>query len=102
MQAFQLLFCLAQEARIRNRIPIGVGIEDFQAHINANHAPCRDMFYLARGSDAKLNVVAISALDNPHAFDLLGGESFNLLSPIAYQAQSANAAAIAEGDMAAI
>src|SRR3989442_11610669 len=60
------------------------------------------MLYCAFGLYPKLAIVAIGTMHNPDALDLLGGEGFNVLLLVAYQAQAANATPIGEGDVFAI
>src|SRR5258708_7944395 len=60
------------------------------------------MLHLALGLHRELCVVAISAFDDAHPFDLLERKSSDLLFFVAHQTQSTNAAAIGKGDMFAV
>jgi len=73
-----------------------------ESHINPYLFAGGDMFYLTSGLYRELDRVAIGTMDNPDAFDLLGGEGSNLLFLVAYQSQATNATAINEADMLAI
>jgi hypothetical protein len=57
------------------------------------------MFYCAFGLYPELAIIPIGTVDNPHTFDLLGGEGRNLLFLVAYQAQATYPTPISEGDM---
>jgi hypothetical protein len=102
VEALELLFRLSIMTWVRDKVPVGIGVEDLQTHVDAHHAARLDMFTLSFGLDAELSVVAISAAQEANSLDLLDWEGFDVLSAIADQAQSANAAAIGEGDVASI
>jgi hypothetical protein len=99
MKPFQFLLSLPKKPWIVYGVPIGVGEEGLETHINSDLFPCRDMFYLAISFDSKLDVVTISTSHEAHPFDLCGGEGYNLLIRIANKTQTANPTAIGEGDV---
>ena len=96
MQARQLLFCFAQEARVGNGDTFRVGIEGLQPHINADLGASWRMLYLPICLHRKLDIVAISPLQETDPLDLAGGERFD--RPCADQPQCANAVPIGEGE----
>ena len=102
METFELRFGLAVVALVLYRVPIGIGVEDLQAHIDANHTARLDMFALAGGTDAELRIIAIGAAYNANSFNLLDWEGFDVLIRIAYQAEASDPRAIGEDDMASI
>ena len=102
VETLELRLGLAVVALVLYRVPIGIGVEDLQAHIDANHTARLDMFALAFGLDAELRIIAIGAAYNANPLNVLDWEGFNVLIGIAHQAKSPNATAIDEGDMASI
>src|SRR5579885_1345198 len=102
MQPLELPFSLAQKARIGNHVSIGVRVELLESHIDAHLCACRDMFHLAFCLHDKLDVVAISPLEDAYSFDLLDGKRGYILLFGSYQTQATNATAIGERDMLAI
>src|SRR6266480_2676634 len=102
MQAFEFLFRLSIMTGILNREAVRVGVEDFETHVDADHAARLDMLTLAFGLDSELHRISIGTAQEANSFDLLHGKGFDVLSGIAYQAQATNAAAIVEGTVAPI
>src|SRR6266700_3420448 len=60
------------------------------------------MLYGTLCLDSELYIIAISTVDNPDPFDLLGRKGCDLLLRISNQAQPTNPTAIGEGDVLAI
>lgn len=84
------------------RIPVGIGVEELQAHVDTDHAARLDMFTLALGLNTKLAIIAIGTAQDANPFDLLDWEGFDLLVRVPNQAEATNATAIGEDDMVPI
>src|SRR2546426_5099079 len=102
MQTRELLFSLAQEARVLDGRAFRVGIECFQSHIDTDLLGRSLMYYLSLGLYAELHEVAIGSTDNADSFDHASGKGFDVLLLVAYQPQASNTAAVGEGDVLAI
>ena len=102
MQAFQFLLCLAIVAWGIYRVPFRVGVERFQADIDADMRTCGDMFYGSLYLNRELAIVAVCSLHDADPLDLLLWKGFNLLLLVAYQAKSSDATPIGEGDVSPI
>ena len=100
MQTLQALFCFAEIARVGNRVAVTVGVEGFQAHINADLLTGRLMGQSSLCLDGKLHVVAIGTLHQSDALDLFERERFNGARPD--QSERAHARAIGEGQTFAV
>ena len=61
VQAFEFLLGLAIVAWVRNLLAVGVGVEDLQTHVDADHAASLDMFTLSFGLDTELDRIPICA-----------------------------------------
>ena len=102
VESLEFLFRFPMVPRVLESVSLRVGREGFQAHINADLPPSGNVGNLPLGFHAKLDVVAIRTVHDAHAFDLLRGESFDLLPWIADEPQTPNATAIREGDVSPI
>jgi hypothetical protein len=102
METFEFRLSLAIMAWVRNLISVGVSVEDFQTHIDANHTTRLDMLTLAEGIYTELNRIPIGAMEDANPLDLLHGKGFDVLSGIADQAKSPNPARVSEDDVASI
>ena len=102
METLEFRLGLSVVALVFNGIPIGVGVEELQAHVDANDAARLDMFALALCLDTELDIVSISTTEDANSFDLLDGEGFDLLARGTNQAEATNATAIDKGDMTPI
>ena len=102
MKSLELLFCRAVEAWIGHGVALRVGVVGLESHVNADLFATWDMFYCSFALYPELAIVAIGTMHNPDAFDLLGGEAFNLLFLVAYQSQATNATPIGEANMLAV
>jgi hypothetical protein len=99
VQAFEFLLGFAIVAWVLNLLTIGVGVEDLQTHVDADHASGLDMLYLAFGLDTQLHIISIGAMEDANPLDLFNREGFNVLPRIADQAEASNATPVGEGDM---
>ena len=84
------------------RIPVGIGVEELQAHVDTDHAARLDMFTLALRLHAKLAIIPIGAAHDTNSFDLLHREGFDMLTRVTNETETPDATAIDEGDMASI
>ena len=101
MQALELGFCFAQIAGIGDGSTVAIGVEGFEAHIDAGLLAGGGMLNLALGFHGKLDIIAIRPLEETNALDLPNGIGFD--GPLlADQAQCADAHAIREGDMLSV
>ena len=83
MKPLQSLLSEAQVTWVLDGVSLGVGIEGFQAHINAHLFARRDVFDHTTCFDTELDIVAVSTTHHAYALDLLDGEGFNVLLFIA-------------------
>ena len=102
LQALESFFRLAVVTGVLDGVTLGVSIVGFQAHVDPDLLPAREVLYLAAGLYPELAIVAIGTVDNPHSLDLLGGERFNLLLLVAHQPQAPNPTAIRETNVLAV
>ncbi|HEY1354361.1 MAG TPA: hypothetical protein VGF67_32530 [Ktedonobacteraceae bacterium] len=96
MQPLELLLCLLEEAKMGNRVPVGVHVAFPQADIDAHRGACDNVSRFAFRRDCQRGIVAIGSLD------LVEREGSNLLFPVAYQTKPTNATAISEREVFAI
>src|SRR5437764_10159449 len=85
--------------RISNSLPITIGQEFLQSHIDTGLFASRNMLYISGSIDGKLSIVAIGSLDDTHSLDLFRREFRYSLFLIADEPKSANPTAISEGDV---
>ena len=91
MQTFKFLLRLSGETWVLNALTVGIGVEDLQTHVDADHAAGFHMLTLPFDLDTELHIIAIGTAQEANSLDLLGGEGEDVLSGIADQAQSPNA-----------
>src|SRR5215472_8404553 len=89
MHPLEFLFSLAQEAGIVYCVPLRVGIERFESHVNPNLFASGSMDHVPRGLHAELHKVAVGS---PH----------DALFRVSHQPQPADATAVGEGDVTTI
>ena len=99
METFELRLGFAIVAWVLNLLAVRVGVEDFQPHIDANHAARFNVFAFTLRLDTELDIVAIGAPHDANPLDLLDWEGFDVLSWVADQTQATTKG---EGDLASI
>ena len=102
METLEFRLGLAVMTLVLNGLPIGIGVEELQTHVDTNHAASVLMLDLTLCLKRELTIVAIGAAHDANALDLFDGKGFDVLPWIANQAKAPNAAAIDEGDVVSI
>src|SRR5579885_616795 len=77
LQALQPFLSFPKIARVGNGVAVRVGIERLQANVNPYGVVGGLMLNLSVCLDRKLDIIAISPLDEPDPLDLLGGEGLD-------------------------
>ena len=102
METFNFGLGEASVTWVRNCVPIAVGVEDLQPHIDTDHAASLDMLTLLLGLHTELEIIAICAAQDANSFDLLHWEGFDVLRRVSNQAQASDPAQVCEDDVASI
>src|SRR6266446_2145820 len=102
VQAFQFLFGLAQEPRVLYRMPLRVGVERFQPHVDPHLFPCGLMHDLTLRLHTELDEVAVRTAHETYSFDILEGKRLDVLLLIPDESQTSDATPVCEGDVLAI
>src|SRR5260370_41417624 len=101
-QPLQFLLSFAVVPGVVYGLALGVGQETLETYIDADLLAGCNMVYIALNFDTELAIEAIGTTDDTNPFDILHRKGLDVLFLVSNQAESANSAAIGEGDIFAI